>query len=269
MKAFRLLLVACLAMVAAQAFALGEIEDRRAVDQRQSAVTVETERPPASLARLQERFPIYQESVLNKMRNASIQGVSFLAEYDGNPGEIYVRYDSTDFEGGQPFHEFQYVTVYAPNGNSVLFYDFSDVLPLTSREVIVKIPETDNDEAGIWRIDFLGGQHGDRVAVGLPETDTWAIGGHFKLGVTETTPDDMYVYLPESMDKFRVYAFAFSNEQGDTVNVSVYKPNGELYVDADGFQERSVPGTYRHMVTVACSGCAPPPTARAWRAPGR
>ncbi len=219
-------------LLAPAAFGTGVSEELRGREPINAGV--ETETPPTAIERIQARFPVYQAAVLFKMAGNEMQGVYMLAEYDSAPEAIYVKYENTGV-GTRHFREFQYVTVYSPNGDTVLFYDFSDVLPEFGREIILHIPEIDSEESGIWRVSFIGGQHGDRVEIGLPATDNWGIGGIAKLGVTETTPTDLYAYLPESVAAFRVYTYPFTNEQEDVVDVSVYKPNGELYAGPDDF----------------------------------
>lgn len=141
---------------------------------------------------LAQRFPLYQASV-NRVLAGDNRGFGMLAQYENTgPQEVYVS-RTTQLVSTEPFDPAAHVKVFDPEGNMVLYHDFSDQ-PDGKQELILQIPQ---GPAGIWTFSFTGGRNGDLLEIGLPATDIWGVRGEQALGITETTPKQAYIYLAD------------------------------------------------------------------------
>ncbi|MDF2924145.1 MAG: hypothetical protein K0R57_3059 [Paenibacillaceae bacterium] len=147
---------------------------------------------PGLDGQLAARFPLYQASV-NRVLAGDNRGFGMLAQYEESaPQEVYFS-RTTEPVSNEPFDPAAHVKVFDPQGNMVLYHDFSGQ-PAGKQELILPIPA---GQAGIWTFSFTGGRNGDLLEIGLPATDIWGVRGEMALGITETTPKKAYVYLAD------------------------------------------------------------------------
>lgn len=198
-----------------------------------------TEKPEGDID-IKQRFPLYQAAFVESMQYKS--GFYILADFETPPKEVYVKYIAI----GTPsqylkFKPVQYVVVYDPNGTAVASYDFSDLKYNETEEIIIKLNES---KRGVWRIAAFGGNTNDRIEIGLPNTETWGISGINKLGITETTPQDLYFYIPRTAKSIMLVGYGnpeveLFGANGASVGKPVYNNTSrrsELMI-ADGITE--------------------------------
>jgi hypothetical protein len=156
-----------------------------------------------------DRFPVLQAHVNSRLMGGNVRGFGMLAQYDApGPREIYLRRVTQPGQNGTlHYNPITYVKVTDPEGNTAAYYDMTDQ-NLTEQAVVLTVPD---GQAGIWRVSVYGGRQNDRLEIGLPATDVWGVRGEQNLGVTETTPETSYLYLPRTVEKAVVINYNPSN----------------------------------------------------------
>ena len=90
---------------------------------------------------------------------------------------------------------------------------------------------------GIWRVSVSGGNNGDKVTIGLPQTDIWGIRGEMALGMTENTLHEGYMYMAKTTnhdDRTKWHnnilpsGFLFGEAVGSSTEISVSDINGNF-----------------------------------------
>lgn len=144
-------------------------------------------------------FPLRQEGVI-RTQPGNVRGFAMLAQYeDGGPGRVWIQRTSTPGRA-EPFPPVALVRVIDPEGNLVKWTELTDSQERNTTRII-DIPE---GPAGIWRVSFSGGRNGDRIEIGLPQTDVWGVRGEMVLGVTATTPNPSYLWVPPTAERMMV-----------------------------------------------------------------
>lgn len=172
-----------------------------------------------------ERFPVLQAHVNSKLMGGRVRGFGMLAQYDApGPLEVYVRrVTQPEQNGTMHYNPITYVKVIDPSGNTAAYYDFTDQ-STSELEAVLSIPE---GEAGIWRVSYYGGRQDDRLEIGLPQTEIWGVRGEQNLGVTDTTPQPAYLYLPRTVQKAIVIGYNSSSPSVPS-SVSLYDADDAL-----------------------------------------
>ena len=186
---------------------------------------------------IKERYPVFQAAV-NKI-SGHTRGFGMLAEYgNGGPKSIYVRRITAIPEIKEPINSICYAKVFDPDGMVAAYID----LTTDSQAVIDKVIKVAYGKAGIWRVAINGGRDGDRLEIGLPQTDIWGVRGEMTLGLTETTPKTSYIYLahttaPEKREDWTRMVLPSGylllerysiNGYGDAPEVNIYNEKGEF-----------------------------------------
>ena len=123
------------------------------------------------------------------------------------------------------------VRVIDPTGKLVSYYDFTNQ-EISVQEIVLNLSMV---TTGIWRVSFSGGRQGDKIEFSLPYTDVWGIRGEMALGLSETMPQDMFIYLPRTTKQFMMFGYGSANT---ITNISVYNSNNGLLGSPTYFNER-------------------------------
>ncbi|HEY3379206.1 MAG TPA: LamG-like jellyroll fold domain-containing protein, partial [Armatimonadota bacterium] len=163
-------------------------------------------------------FPVQQKNYTIAL-GGNVRGFGMLAQFAA-PGakEIYVsRTTTVPTNPPDAFPPVALARVFDPNGDLVALYDFSDQ-PTGTTTTTLPVPAFAT--TGIWRVSFSGGRKNDTLEIRLPQTDIWGVRGEMPLGISDTLPSDMYVYLPRTVTK--IYCETFG---GQTPDIELYDQN--------------------------------------------
>jgi hypothetical protein len=194
-------------------------------------VEVKKNAPPIIKTELAMNFPIYQTSI-NKVITGSNRGFGMLAKYTENsPKEIYISRTTKKLDN-EPLKPAANVSIFDPEGKLVLFEDLSNQTD-GQIEKVISVPK---GPTGIWTVSISGGRDGDKLAIGVPETDIWGIRGEMALGITETTPQKAYFYLADITQQERgpmflpslQSGFFFLDALGVNSTIKLFNNKGEL-----------------------------------------
>lgn len=206
-----------------------------------------------STANIGDIYEVYQTaSVINQ---AGIGGFAVLADFDGGkPQKVYfsrktsVPNDTHDYQ--LPQIASAVAMVIDPAGKLAAIYDFSD-MPSGKKNVVIELPYACE---GIWQFKFVSARNGDLLEIGLPNAKNWGVRGESELGVTDTTPKESYIYVPEKVNNLYV------GTSGMTA--SVYDTDGTLkmstseakktYAKSDGLIE-NIEGETVYKLTLPSS----------------
>jgi hypothetical protein len=169
------------------------------------------------------QFPQLQATKVHGL-GGNVRGFGMLAQYASpGPSAVYVA-RTTTVPGSEPYKPIALARVFDPDGNLVGVYDFTDQATGTTTAIL---PINATTTVGTWRVSLSGGRINDRLEIGLPTTATWGVRGEMSLGISETLPSDMYVYLPRTVTK--IYCESFGGQTPDVEfydqdNTSLGKP---------------------------------------------
>ena len=178
------------------------------------------------------RFPLYQSAIIKNL-GGDIRGFGMLAYYSVNPPEsVYIK-RKTQIPSEEPMTTEMILRAFRPDGSLCAYYRMPETV---EHEYILNLGS--DNEAGIWRFSVCGGREGDVVDIGLPETEIWGIRGEMALGLTETIPENIYIYMAETTnysDRSKwhrtvlpsgyLYAEALPVNHRGTVEISLYDEN--------------------------------------------
>lgn len=163
-------------------------------------------------------FSVYQEA--ETLTQAGIGGFAMLAEISGNTTFHFSRKTQVPETELLPFVPSCYAKIYDPNGELSYIYDFTYSTTGTEiQEVTLACDE------GIWQIQFISGRENDILGIGISNAESWGIRGECILGVTDTTPKESYIYVPEKAESLIISSgvgsdFALYDEIGNEKGVS-------------------------------------------------
>lgn len=200
-------------------------------------------------------YEVYQTaSVINQ---AGIGGFAVLADFEGgDPQKVYFSRRTSVPNGTHDYQLPQMASAVAmvidPTGKLAAIYDFSD-MPSGKKNVVIELPY---ECEGIWQFKFVSGRNGDLLEIGLPNAKNWGVRGESELGVTDTTPKESYIYVPEKVNSLYV------GTSGMTA--SVYDTSGTLkmstseakktYAQSEGLIENIEGETVYKLTLPASSG---------------
>lgn len=153
---------------------------------------------------ISERFSVYQEA--ETFTQAGIGGFAMLAETSGNTTFHFSRKTQIPETELLPFVPSCYAKIYDPDGDLAYIYDFTYSATGTEiREITLDC------KSGIWQIQFISGRENDVLGIGISNAESWGIRGECILGVTNTTPEESYIYVPEKAESMIISSTAGSD----------------------------------------------------------
>ena len=156
-----------------------------------------------------------------KMRYGDVKGFGMLAKYDLPPQSFYIKREAVSYS--YPYYDEAIVRVFDPDGFLKARINIPDI-DLFEAE----IPISDG-KIGNWRISVSGGNNGDKVTLGIPDTDIWGIRGEMTLGMTENTLHEGYMYMAKT-----------TNYEDRNLWHNNILPSGFLFGEASGNAQISV-----------------------------
>lgn len=167
---------------------------------------------------ISKKFPVYQEA--ETIIQAGIGGFAMLAEISGKTTFHFSRKTQVPEKELLPFVPSCYAKIYDPDGELAYIHDFTYSATGTEiREVTLEY------KPGIWQIQFISGRENDILGIGISSAESWGIRGECILGITDTTPKESYIYVPEKAESMIVSStvgssFAVYDENGNEKGVS-------------------------------------------------
>lgn len=135
-------------------------------------------------------------------------GFGVLAKYAKSPSRIIVERTTA-----KPAHErlepFCLIKVFSPDGDEAAAKIISGQTKETA-SYVVNIP---SGKPGIWRFSISGGRNKDAFTIKFPSTKIWGIRGEMGMTVSSTMPQQMYLYLPETVKKIIMVTWGVKEPQ--------------------------------------------------------
>lgn len=231
--------------------------------------TIEAKEYLFNTAKAEDIYEVYQTSVVYSQ--AGIGGFAVLADFKDNaPKKVYFARTTVvpKVETNLSFMSNAIAMVIDPAGKLAAAYDFSN-MPSGKKNIVIDIPYA---MEGIWQFKFASGRNGDLLEIGLPEADNWGVRGETALGVTDTTPRESYVYVPEKVNSLYVGASNAGVSAYDTdstaemtmqsVNKVFAKYEGTFdNIEEEKIYKLKIPDKYRGLVIVDTAPSLMCPTA--------
>ena len=155
------------------------------------------------------QYDVYQKAIITPQ---GVTGFGMVARFTGAPGDIYVSRTTTkpkyEHTYGNPADPVTFARVIDPDGNAVARVDLN-YIESGKMSKVISIPE---GKAGIWQVQIVNGRKDDIVEIGLKNPVSWGVRGEPSFKFTETTPNELYFWVPK---KFKQACF------GATANFSV------------------------------------------------
>lgn len=150
------------------------------------------------------KYEIYQKAEITPQGMA---GFGLVARFSGAPGEIYVSRTTNkpkyEHSYGNPADPVAFARITDPDGNVIARVDLNYIESGKMAKVI-NIPD---GKPGIWQIQIINGRMNDVVEIGINGALSWGIRGEPSFRFTETTPNEMYFWVPK---KFKQAEFGAS-----------------------------------------------------------
>ena len=146
----------------------------------------------------EEKFHIYQKGY---EAVAGMSGFEMLARFNGGPGEIYVsrttKKPKVESEWGTAIDPVAFARIINPEGYVVARVDLNYI----ENGKMAKIINIPDGSAGIWQIQVVNGRNDDLIEIGINEASSWGVRGAPFFKTSETTPKEMYFWVPQKYGK--------------------------------------------------------------------
>ncbi len=181
--------------------------------------TIKAQQMCFSTVNIGDIYGVYQKAKV--YNQAGIGGFAILANFENNtPEKVYfsrtTEVPQNNYDLYLPHLSSSVAMVIDPTGKTAAMYDFSD-MPTGKKSVVIDIPY---ECEGIWQFKFTSSRAGDLLEIGLPSASNWGVRGESELGITETTPLESYIYVPEKVNNLYVGTSGLT--------ASVYSLDGSL-----------------------------------------
>lgn len=161
-----------------------------------------------------DEFYAYQESKVITQRG--VGGFSMLVYCNSQDKlKVFAKRKLSGINSSR-FKTLTKLKIIDPNGKIGGQYDFSEQETALA-EATVDIPYA---AEGVWQLQFIGGNEGDILGIGVNKAEAWGVRGECVTGITQNTLLNGYVYIPSKCKKLYMAATA------ETTDIKLYDTDG-------------------------------------------